>query len=157
MTKEKRTLKGVQGWLLLLCVSLTILDPLSIVTNLFVATDAAKSQFERYPEFFKFILISGVCRIALMVFSIYAGVTLWKVVPGAVLVARKYLQAVLLYSVFAVFLPRIVGLPDELYRDLAAANLLNSLLTISYVATWFLYLTHSRRVKATYTTIEREV
>lgn len=157
MIQEKRTLKGVKGWLLLLCISLTILDPFSIIINLSLATDAAKNQFEQHPEFFTFILISGVCRIALMVFSIYAGVSLWKAVPGAVLVAKKYLQAVLLYSVFAVFLPRIVGLPDEMYRDLAPANLLNSLLTICYVATWFLYLTKSKRVKATYTTIEREV
>jgi hypothetical protein len=157
LTEEKQTLKGVKGWLLLLCINLTILDPLSIITNLFVATDALQSQFERYPEFFQFILISGVCRIALMVFSIYAGVSLWKVMPGAVLVARKYLQAVLAYSVFAVFLPRIVGLPDELYRDLAAPNLLNSLLTICYVAAWFLYLSRSKRVKATYTTIDHEV
>jgi hypothetical protein len=153
----QRTLKGVQGWLLLLCISLTILDPLSILTNLFVATDAAKSQFERHPEFFTFMLISGVCRIALMVFSIYAGISLWKIVPGAVAVARKYLQALLFYAVFAVFLPRIVGLPEDVYRDLAAANLLNSLLTIGYVAAWFLYLTRSKRVKTTYTTIEREV
>ncbi len=157
MAEEKRVLKGVKGWLLFLCLCLTVLDPLSIVTNLFIATDAAKTEFERHPEFLTFILVSGVCRIALMVFSIYAGISLWKVVPGAVLVAKKYLQAVLFYSVFAVFLPRIVGLPDEIYRDLAAANLVNSLLTICYVAAWFLYLTHSKRVRATYMTIEREV
>lgn len=143
--------KGVKGWLLLLCLSLTILDPLAILFNIFYFTDAAKPYFEGHPELFKMILITGICRIALMVFSIYAGLALWKVLPGAVTAATRYFRAVFFYSVFVLFLPILVGVSQETYREMTATNFANSVVTVCYVGTWYLYLKRSKRVKATYT------
>lgn len=157
LNQHNPELKGVKGWLLLLCVSLTILDPLTMFATLLSATEEMKVYFDQYPNVMKFLIITGVCRIALMVYSIYAGLALWKMIPGAVLTAKKYFHAVLLYSVLVVFLPRILTLPDELYRNLAGVTVLNALFTMCYITAWYLYLTHSKRVKATYTTIEKEV
>lgn len=150
MAETYEKYKGVKGWLLLLCLSLTVLDPSAILLNLFYVTNAAKPYFESNPAFFRLILITGIFRIALMVFSIYAGISLWRMVPGAPAVAVMYFRAVVFYAVLVMFLPRLVGISEEMYRDMAGANALNSLITVAYVTVWYLYLRRSRRVKATY-------
>lgn len=151
LTEGDTRYRGVKGWLLLLCFSLTVLDPSAILLNLFYITNTAKPYFEGHPELFKMILITGVCRIALMVFSIYAGLSLWKVHPGAVPTAVRYFRAVFFYSVFVLFLPVLVGVSQETYRDMTATNLANSVVTVCYVALWYFYLIKSKRVRATYT------
>jgi hypothetical protein len=144
-------LKGVRGWLLLLCLALTVLDPSAVLINLFTATNAAKPSFARDPGLFRLILANGVAGIALSVFSLYAGISLWKRLPGAPAVARKYLLTVLGYSILAPFLPYLLG-PTNLVasQDSLVLTSLNSLFTIMYVAAWYLYLNRSRRVRATY-------
>jgi hypothetical protein len=152
MGEEKRLkeMSGVRGWLFLLCLNLTVLDPLAILSTLFAAANGLKPDFERYPALFRLILISGVCRLGLAVFSVYSGIALWRVMPGAVSIARKYLKAVFAYSAFALFLPGLVGLPEDLYREMAGPDLMSSLLTLAYAAAWYIYLRRSKRVEATY-------
>jgi hypothetical protein len=142
-------LKGVKGWLLLLSISLTFLDPFSIILNLIFITNITKPQFDKQPELLRLILVNGTCSIALAVFSVYAGISLWKTLPGAVATAKKYLLAVASYSVISTVIPGLVGIPDQLTKDFSGGNLINSLLTISYAAAWYLYLKKSKRVKAT--------
>jgi hypothetical protein len=145
-----RELKGVWGWLLLLCVTLTILDPSAVLINLFFVADAAKPYFVKHPGFFRLILVNGVAGIALSVFSLYAGISLWKRLPGALAVARKYLKTVFAYSILAPFLPRLVGSTLHASHDTFVLTCLNSLFTIVYTGIWYLYLSRSRRVRATY-------
>jgi hypothetical protein len=76
------------------------------------------------------------------VFSIYAGLALWRVAPGAVAIARKYLMAVVLYTVFAFFLPVMVGLPQDLAQEIAGSSAAAGMLTILYAVTWYIYLVH---------------
>jgi asparagine N-glycosylation enzyme membrane subunit Stt3 len=147
---ENQKYRGVRGWLLILCLSLAILDPLAIVFSLFSVTSAARPHFDRYPAVLHLIVVSGVCRLALAVFSAYAGVSLWRILPGAVSIATRYLRAVILYSVLAVFLPGLVGLPEDLYREMAASAFVSSFMTISYAGLWYLFLKKSKRVGATY-------
>jgi hypothetical protein len=143
--------KGVAGWLLLLCVSLTILDPFAILLNLVYVTSTVKPYFERDAALVRLIVVGGVCRIALMLASIYAGISMWKGLPGAPAIARKYFLAVSFYSVFSIFLPAVVGMPEEAYREIAGSAIVNGLVTILYAAAWYLYLIRSKRVRATYT------
>jgi hypothetical protein len=140
--------RGVRGWLLLLCVNLTILDPAAIVLGVFGALPLA--DFEKDPEMLRFLLISGGCRLALAAFSVYSGTALWRILPDAPNTARRYFQAVSIYSAFALLLPGIVGLPEELYAQMAGATLVSSVVTLCYVAVWYVYLGKSRRVKATF-------
>ena len=144
-------LKGVRGWLLFFCFSLTVLDPSAVIFNLFTAADAAKPYFAEDPGLLRLVLANGVAGIALSVFSLYAGISLWKRLPGAPAVARKYLLTVLAYSVLAPFLPYLFG-PTKLggSRESFALISINSLFTILYVGAWYLYLDRSRRVRATY-------
>lgn len=143
-------LKGVGGWLLLLCVTLTVLDPSAVLINLFFVADAAKPYFARHPGFFRLILVNGVAGIALSVFSLYAGISLWKRFPGALDVARKYLKTVFAYSLIAPFLPRLVGSTFHASDETFVINCLNSLFTIIYTGIWYFYLNRSARVRTTY-------
>jgi len=154
MTVSQETMRyqGVKGWLLLLCLSFTILDPLAMIVSLFSVANASKPLFDQYPGLLTLITISGVCRLAVAVFSIYAGIALWRVVPGAVEIARKYLMAIVLYTVFAFFLPAMVGLPQDLAQEIFGSGFVAGMFTIVYAVAWYAYLAHSKRVRATYRT-----
>jgi hypothetical protein len=143
-------LKGVGGWLLLLCLSLAVFDPSAVIVSLFVVTDAAKPYFPGHPEFFRLMLVSGVLRLAIAVFSLYAGVSLWRCLPNALTIARRYLLTVFAYSIVAPFLPIILRAGQYSSLEMLATTGLSSLLTIAYAAMWYIYLKRSRRVKATY-------
>lgn len=142
--------KGVKGWLLLLCVNLAILDPFSILFNLSIIINVTKPYFDQQQGLLRLILINGTMSIGLAVFSIYTGISLWKVLPNAVKTAKKYLIAVFLYTVFAMYLPVLVGIPGKEYKEIYGNALFNGLLSMSYTAAWYLYINKSRRVKATY-------
>lgn len=109
-----------------------------------------KPHFDKVEGLFRFVLISGSCSLGLMVYSIYTGLSLWKVVPGAVTTAKRYLLAVFLYSAFAMFLPALAGLTGDYRERFGAVALLGNLRTIAYVGIWYLYLRRSKRVRATY-------
>ena len=96
------------------------------------------------------MLINGVCSIGLAVFSIYAGISLWKVFPNAVMAAKKYLAAAFVYSVLSLFLPYLIGISEEIRKEIGAMSLLNSIITVVYLYAWYLYLKRSKRVRATY-------
>ena len=143
-------LKGVKGWLLLLCLLLTVFDPLVVLITLFAVSDGARASYEANPPLFRLILISGVLRIGLAVFSMYAGLSLWRIAPKAVSTVRRYLVSVAFLSVFLLFLPSLVGLSNDQSWDVSQENLFNALLTVVYVAIWYTYLARSKRVRATY-------
>ncbi|OPY81484.1 MAG: hypothetical protein A4E65_01145 [Syntrophorhabdus sp. PtaU1.Bin153] len=142
--------QGVQGWLLLLCINLSILDPLAAFLNLAVTTHATKPLFEQHPSFLRLLLINGTCSIGLAVLSIYAGISLWRVLPRAVIIARKYLSLAVLYTIVSLFLPALTGLPENVRKEIGGASLLNGVVTAAYLAIWYQYLKRSRRVAATY-------
>ena len=150
MNQETMRYRGVRGWLLLLCLSFTILDPLAMILSLFSVANASKPLFDQYPGLLTLVTVSGICRLAVAVFSMYAGIALWRVAPGAVDIARKYLMAVVLYTVFAFFLPAIVGLPQDMAQEIAGSSSIAGMLTILYAVVWYTYLLRSKRVKATY-------
>ncbi len=152
MNQETVRYQGVRGWLLLLCLSFTILDPLAMIVSLFSVANASKPLFDTYPGLLTLVTVSGICRLAVAVFSIYAGLALWRVAPGALAIARKYLMAVVLYTVIALFLPAMVGLPQDLAQEMTGSSFVAGTLTIFYAVIWYMYLVHSKRVRATYQT-----
>lgn len=121
-----------------------------MLLSLFSVASASRPLFDKFPGLLTLIAVSGVCRLAVAVFSVYAGLAMWRVVPGAVDTARKYLMSVVLYTVFAFFLPVMVGLPQDLAQEIAGSSFIAGMLTISYAFLWYLYLSRSKRVRATY-------
>jgi len=133
-----------------MCVSMTILDPFSILFNLAIMTDMLKPHFNKNAGLLKMLLINGMFSIGLALFSIYAGLSLWKILPRAVNTAKKYLLAISLYSVFSLFIPSLINLEKESAGNISGNNLLNSMLTILYAFAWYMYLKKSKRIKLTY-------
>jgi hypothetical protein len=142
--------RGVKGWLLVLCVCLTILDPVAAIVNLFVVVTMTRPLFEKSPALLRLITVSGACTIALVLFGVYAGLSMWKVVPNAVRIARRYFLAVFYYSIFAIYLPNLVGMTGDSLKEMKTGSLINNVRTILYIAMWYVYLLRSKRVKATY-------
>ena len=138
------------GWLFLLCINLTILDPFANLLNLAIGTHFGRQYFDQQPALRNLLLMNGVCSIGLAVFSIYAGISLWKVLPNAVTVAKKYLGAAFVYSILSLFLPYLIGISEEFKKEVGATNLLNSIITATYLYAWYQYLKRSKRVRATY-------
>jgi hypothetical protein len=142
--------KGVKGWLLLLSVSLAILDPLAGLINIMAVTSTLKPYFEKTPELFKLVLIGGVCSICLLVYSMYAGMSLWRVSPNAVTSAKRYLVVLFHYSFFSIFLPQLVGLSEKTQSEIYQTSPIGNLIVMLYASMWYLYLKKSKRVRATY-------
>ncbi len=142
--------RGVKGWLLVLCVCLCILDPAAIFFNLIHATNLARADFDKNPALLRLIVTNGFFSIGFLVFSLYAGVSLWRLHPRAVTYAKRYFICASLYAVVSVFLPELFGLPEANRKVVAAASIVNTFLTVFYMGAWYLYLLRSKRVAATY-------
>jgi len=153
---QQTELRGVKGWLLLLCINLAILDPFANLFNLAIGTHLGRPYFDQNPALQRLMLINGICSIALAVFSIYAGISLWRVLSNAVTTAKKYLGAAFVYSIMSLFLPYLIGLSAEMQKEVGATSLLNSFVTALYLYVWYQYLKRSKRVKATYPAIRPE-
>jgi hypothetical protein len=148
--------RGVGGWLLLFCVLVTIIGP--ALSVFFLSADLARilanwDGFELVPTF---RLVKDVGGFGLTAFSLYVGITLWSAKPNAVRTAKALLIAALAYNVVTDFACLSLGTSVLFWtptptvgttvEDLAAN-------AISF-AIWFTYLRESKRVKATYGSLD---
>jgi len=119
---------GVKGWLLLLCVSMTIVGPLvALMAGLAVSTN---------KPFYAFTVF------ALIGYSLYVGILLWGRQPGAPHMAKIYL---------------IINVGFHYWTAYTFSEVLSSMAMVETVVPgviangiWYAYLTKSKRVKATY-------
>ncbi|HPP05780.1 MAG TPA: DUF2569 family protein [Syntrophorhabdaceae bacterium] len=148
--ENKNQYTGVKGWLLLLCLSLTIFDPLSMLIHMFLVSSLAKPFFHTHRNLFYLIFINGVLNIALITYSIYAGICLWRIYKGAVGTAKKYFIFLFLYSLISGFFPYLFGVSEISHKRLGDNNILNTILNMGYAVIWYVYLSVSKRVKNTY-------
>jgi hypothetical protein len=126
-------LKGVRGWLLFFCVKLVFIGPLA---NFVVAKALAETENMPVAVWSFVLAISG--------FSIYAGVELWRVAPGAVKKAKAFLWTYLTCTAGG-------GLLLLILSDEANARILADMFrSDTYFGIWYLYLIQSRRVRDTY-------
>lgn len=136
--------------MLFFCIVLTILTPVITVFNITSGYQEVSPYFEMYPRFLTVIVIDAVFSIALTGFSIYAGVALWKIRPNAVKIAKKYLLAMLGYSILGSFLPFMAGLPSEANQAMIAEVAKDLFRAVISFAVWYSYLNRSVRVRETY-------
>jgi hypothetical protein len=148
VTMEKY--RGVHGWLLLFCIALTILSPLFTLVTFLMSFQIAQDIAFYYPRFMTITIIDLVLGVGLMIFSIYAGVLLWRVKPNAVRMAKRYLIIFIIYAIISSVLPLMVGFEDKIVASMAGALIKGLAGSIVYFGIWYSYLTISKRVKATY-------
>lgn len=140
----------VRGWLLLFCVALTIVSPIGTTANLLYGFSKTSPLFAYIPGLRNTIITDAILSVALMCFSVYAGVRLWKITAGAVGVAKKYLMVYLGYNIFSMVLPFIYGIPERFSGPMFKQLSKLFPFAATYFIIWYLYLTYSKRVKGTY-------
>jgi len=145
---EKYTTVG--GWLLLLCISLTILSPLVILYGLITAYDETHYVFALFPGVQMVFYADALLSVLIIILCIRAGISLWTIRPNAVKIAKNFLLIYLGYLVIAAFLPFLAGLPAEANKVMMPEITKSILRGLIYVAIWYLYLSVSKRVKQTY-------
>jgi hypothetical protein len=142
--------KGVGGWLLLLCIGLTVFTPLNNIGSFAVGYSESAKYFDQFPGLLVITLIKTPLILGLTVFSFYVGVGLWSIRPGAVKMAKQYLLCFLGYHAFAAILPFMAGLPSAATKAMIGPVAVEILMSVIYFAVWYSYLSESKRVTATY-------
>lgn len=124
-------LYGVRGWLLFLCISLTIIYPLFGIVDIMFA-------FELLHPLVVLIESSMIAA------SIYAGCSLWSIKPKAVKVAKGYLLVALVFGFISAAIQSSTNMTFG--REMFEAAFKG----LIYVLIWYPYLIYSKRVRATY-------
>lgn len=151
----KDRVSGVKGWLLLLCLNLTIFIPASYLYQINCVLDLFNSTRNKILLLmFKALLAYNVLTIATMlflaIFSFYAGLRLWHLKPRAVKTAKVFLiTQLLLILVITIIRPFMTSTIDT-GGKLFSAILISLIPSIFQFALWYLYLTKSSRVHNTY-------
>jgi hypothetical protein len=157
--QKKEASRGIKGWLLLLCLNLTIFNPASYLYEVNCTLDLFNYTRNKILLFmFNKVLLYNILLIVTMVFlaifSFYAGLRLWEVKPRAVKIAKIFLIMQLSLTSIIVITGPFMTLPlggnENILRDIMK-RLIPSLLNFSL---WYLYLGYSRRVFTTYSEAE---
>jgi hypothetical protein len=148
MARKKPEVKGIAGWLLFLCVSLTIIGPMGGVLGLISNYNVYKPLF-KYNTIYNLYFIDTFISIVLILFAVYTGINLWQQKKEAVKITRLFLLTVLMFIIieFALF---VLILPDKVVQFVLPELIGQSLARIIAVVIWYLYLIYSKRVKNTY-------
>ena len=135
--------QGVHGWLKVFCAVLIVVAPLRNLAEI-RSSLASSTGLTTTPGG---TLIYPLVLLLISAFSIYAGVGLWRVSPGAVRRAKTFLWALLVLN--------LIGLANVL-----AANTLDTGTTLSHTLQglafpvfWLFYLASSQRVHNTYAAV----
>ncbi len=141
----------MRGWLLVLCVVLTVINPLF---GLCYAKMEYPITYWRFPQSFVGLWLlrhfETVGLVSFQVLSLFAGIQLWRVKHGAIRFAKIYLVAYLSFALICAIGPFLVTLPLQMQDDRLHPFLLIVLPATSYFLMVFSYLSKSQRVKATF-------
>lgn len=142
--------RGVGGWLLFFCVSLTIISP--AVSLFLIATGLLQSipYFSQDIGSMALVVADTGVSLALIAAYIYAGLSLWRVRPRAVQIARAVLIASAAYALLAPLEPLLLGLDASGRKQVLDSWLQMGWRGVMYSALWLNYLMRSKRVRATY-------
>jgi Protein of unknown function (DUF2569) len=138
---------AVVGWLLVLCLVLTVMSPASILYSI-IRDAITKLNSHRATS----IVLSGVYFVlfaAVAGYSITAGVKLWLLKPDAVRFAKRYLLTYLGAHIAFFIVWLLIDWPVSSV-SLARMAWYHVVRPLPFVALWYSYLEHSRRVRATY-------
>jgi serine/threonine protein kinase len=149
-SQPEHSYHGVQGWLLLLCVALTVISPLISIFAILKSYNETSQHFVEFPGLKVTTHVDIFLSLALIMLSIRAGVILWQGRPRAVQTARRYFYLSLGYLVVAVMLPFSAGLPSEVNGAMADEALIQMPQYVFGPVIWLLYLSKSKRVRATF-------
>jgi hypothetical protein len=143
-------LDGVKGWLLILCLILILVNPVASISNIYSSFKIASPFFKVYPGLRVITITDGILSIGIICFSIYAGISLWRIRPNGVAIVKAFLLLFMGYAVVANILPFLAGLPANANEAMIAQAFIGVLRSAIFVFIWYMYLEKSKRVCATF-------
>lgn len=140
--------RGVEGWLLVLCLMLTVVAPLAAVALSLNKYLAAAPLFAGSPGLLLATWAAIAMRVGAVAFGIHAGLRLWAIRPGAVGAAKLALLLGLGASAVAtvVHISAVTGAHGRLLHEVTVGMIPS----LAFFIAWFAYLNKSTRVQATY-------
>jgi hypothetical protein len=145
----------VGGWLLLLCVILTVIAPAYSLLTTAGALGEAGPYLSMLPASVLAMLTMDLTVVILIVgLGIYAGIGLWRIRPGALRIAKAFLVAVLIVTLTEILIIGLLDIPDDFKQMALSEGAMAAIRTSVFFAVWFTYLTRSKRVRATYGGLE---
>ena len=158
--KKGVTYKGIEGWLFLLCFILIFINPLLLIINyiiLWILYDTYINKKGIYfahihlalgsPSTFNFNYRIAIIFLATVItaYGFYAGIKLWRHRAGAVKIAKKYFIFDFCFLIVSILI-RILMFPKIKMEHF----IIFQALIFIYIIGWYLYLSKSKRIKATY-------
>jgi len=141
---------GVKGWLLVFCFILILINPVASINNIYSSFKISSPFFELYAGLRLITIIDGILSIGIVCFSVYAGISLWRLRPNAIVIVKAFLLTFMGYAVVANILPFLAGLPANANEAMVAQAFIGVLRSAIFVFIWYLYLEKSKRVRATF-------
>jgi|SRR5690348_1572417 len=149
---NKPRYKGVDGWLLLFCLNLTLFNPIGGLYYIITSYRVASQFFAKFPHLFIVTTIYAALTLLFAAFSLYTGSRLWGVKADALRTAKKFLLGCSVYVIIIAILPYFAGLPSTTGTNaiITLDAIGRMILGGTYIALWFGYLNKSERVRNTY-------
>jgi len=138
----------VRGWLLVLCLILTVVYPVSGLYHILSYTVPSIITAHALKRVYLLSVYTFTVSM-LAVFSFAAGAGLWLVRPRAVAFAKRFLLTTLVAHI-AYFVVCTVVIRPTRRVDYAQMGWWNVLRPIMFVTLWYSYLKRSDRVRETY-------
>jgi hypothetical protein len=150
----KGQIKGVEGWLLFFSMML-IFTPIAYIPYSIDTYIEIQNEVIWFPFKDALIIIDLVSNILISCLSIYAGLKLWRIRPGAIKATELYLNIFLVYSLIIFLMITMIFSISKLPFNTAVQYVYGDMIretisSIAFVIVWKLYLKNSERVKNTY-------
>ena len=142
--------KKAGGWLLLFAITLLVVIPGMRLLGIVSSFGPVAAIASRYPRFTVIFAVVLALDVAMMVWSVAAGVALVRVRPYAVRLAKWFLIAnpiVLFVSTIALTYSDLPAKANDAMNMDGAQQVSR---TLFYTIVWSIYLHRSRRVKETF-------
>ena len=143
-------LKGVRGWLLVLCFYLLLFEPLRALLTLLALSQSANSS----AAIQNVLLFGAVLQTAIGAFSLYAAIMLFRARPNALSIAKIYFVIMLTLGILGlgmVVLGMVGSVSDPAIGSMVRGSALFTAVTqILISGAWLIYLEQSKRVRATF-------
>jgi hypothetical protein len=140
--------QAVAGWLLFLCLRLTLVYPAATLYHILTRTVPTLIRSQN-PASTSLLSVYSIAFTTVAVLSFIAGLKLWLVKPGAVTFARRWLWTYLIANI-AYFVFWVIVVKPHQSLSLAEMGWYHVVGPIPSFALWYFYLEHSKRVRATY-------
>jgi hypothetical protein len=119
------------------------------LANVMLWTPATVALLQGSPVGFQLKVRAGIGALV-GAFGAFAGISLWLIRPMALRVTRVYLVLLGCAQLETLAMTQMLGPPTDVVHALVPRLAVEAAAGLGGVIFWWLYFSHSRRVKATY-------